>query len=144
MRYLSPEGGEGLDEHRRLQGHVETAGYPSPLQGPGRTVQLPHLHQPRHLVLSNVDGLAPPLSQADVSWTRERTPSLATARSLCSHLEHPLLLLVNKTNNPLGLTYWLHNWSTCMIRGLEYYRSPGQQVEKERQNAWNRRSRKFK
>lgn len=67
--YLSPEGGEGLDEHGGLQGHVEAAGDARPLQRLGRAVQLPHLHQPGHLILGDVDGLAPPLSQAYVGCT---------------------------------------------------------------------------
>lgn len=65
--YLSAESNEGLDEHSRLQGHVEAAGNASALQRLGLTVHLPHLHQTGHLVLSNLDGLTPPFGQADVS-----------------------------------------------------------------------------
>lgn len=49
--YLSSEGGEGLDEHGSLQGHVEAASNTGTLQRLGLTIQLPHLHQTGHLVL---------------------------------------------------------------------------------------------
>lgn len=65
--YLCSEGGEGLYEHGRLQGHVEAAGDAGALQRLGLAVQVPHLHQTRHLVLGYLDGLAPPFGQADVS-----------------------------------------------------------------------------
>lgn len=67
LSYLSSEGGEGLDEHSSLQGHVQAAGDTCALQGLGLTVQLPHLHQTGHLVLRNFNGLTPPFGQADVS-----------------------------------------------------------------------------
>lgn len=46
---------------------MEAAGDASALQRLGLTVQLPHLHQTGHLILCNIDGLAPPFGQADVS-----------------------------------------------------------------------------
>lgn len=69
---LRSERGERLDEHGRLQRHVQTSGDAGALQRLGGAVHLPHLHQARHLVLGDVDGLAPPLGQADVSWGTER------------------------------------------------------------------------
>lgn len=67
VSHLSSEGGEGLDEHGGLQGHVEAAGDTCALQGLGLTVQLPHLHQTGHLVLRDFNSLTPPIGQADVS-----------------------------------------------------------------------------
>lgn len=64
--HLSSEGGEGLDEHGGLQGHVKAAGDSGALQRLGLPVQLPHLHKAGHLILCDVDGLSPPFSQADV------------------------------------------------------------------------------
>lgn len=96
MSYLSPEGGEGLDEHRGLQGHVEAAGDPRSLQGLGRPVQLPHLHQARHLILGYVDGLAPPLCQANVGWGENTFSSLPTSL-------YVLLLVITTTTR--------YNWS---------------------------------
>lgn len=69
--YLCSEGSEGLDQHGGLQGHVEATSNASPLQRLGLTVQLPHLHQPGHLILGNVDGFTSPFSQADVSYREE-------------------------------------------------------------------------
>lgn len=65
--HLSSEGGEGLDEHGGLQGHVEAAGNTGALQRLCLTVHFPHMHQTGHLVLCNIDGLTPPFGQADVS-----------------------------------------------------------------------------
>lgn len=69
--YLGTEGNEGLDEHGRLQGHVEAASDAGALQRLGLTVHLPHLHQTRHLILCDFNGLTPPLGQGDVSWERD-------------------------------------------------------------------------
>lgn len=71
-RHLGSQGLEGLDEHGSLQGHVQTPGDAGPLQRPGLTVELPHLHQAGHFVLGDVDGLTPPFGQADVSCKSER------------------------------------------------------------------------
>lgn len=65
--HLSSDGGEGLDEHGGLQGHVEAASDAGALQRLGLTVHLLHLHQTRHLVFCDVDSLTPPVGQADVS-----------------------------------------------------------------------------
>lgn len=47
---------------------MEAAGDTSTLQRLGWTVQLSHLHQTGHLILRNFDGLASPVSQADVGY----------------------------------------------------------------------------
>lgn len=81
FNYLGTEGDEGLDQHGRLQGHVEAAGDACALQWLGIAVHLPHLHQTGHLILSDFNGLATPVGQADVSW-RSRGREGASAMRL--------------------------------------------------------------
>ena len=71
--HLGPHRSQGLDEDGCLQGHVQAASDAGPLQRLGLAVHLPHLHQARHLILCNLDSLAAPLGQADVSWEERET-----------------------------------------------------------------------
>ena len=57
---------EGLDEHGGLDDHVEAAGDPGNLEGLGRAVLLPVVHQARHLVLGQGELLLAPVGQGDV------------------------------------------------------------------------------
>ena len=57
---------------------MEAASDTGALKRFGLTVHFPHLHQTGHLVLRDLDGLAPPFGQADVSWReREREGTLS-------------------------------------------------------------------
>ena len=64
--HLGAQGGEGLDEHRGLHGHVERAGDAGPGQGLAVEVLGPQGHQAGHLVLGQADLLAAGLSQGQV------------------------------------------------------------------------------
>ena len=57
---------QGLDQHRRLDGHVERAGDAGALQGLLRAVFLADGHEARHLGLGDRDLLAAEIGEADV------------------------------------------------------------------------------
>jgi hypothetical protein len=57
---------QGLDQHRRLDGHVQRAGDLGALQGLPRPILLAHRHQAGHLGLGDRDLLAAPVGEADV------------------------------------------------------------------------------
>ena len=57
---------ERFDEHRRLDGHVQTAGDARALERLRRTVLLTERHETGHLVLGHDDLLATPFGQLDV------------------------------------------------------------------------------
>ena len=67
MTYIRPQLQEGLDEHRRLDGHVEAAGDTGSLERFGRPVLPPEVHQAGHLVLGDLELLTAPVGQGDVS-----------------------------------------------------------------------------
>jgi hypothetical protein len=58
--------GQRLDQHRRLDGHMQRPGHPHARQGLRRRVLAANRHQPRHLVLGDADFLAPPFGQGQV------------------------------------------------------------------------------
>jgi hypothetical protein len=63
---LGAERHQGLDQHRRLHGHVERARDPGAREGLG-VAELPAgRHQARHLVLSEPDLLAAELGQGEI------------------------------------------------------------------------------
>ncbi|CUG90010.1 unnamed protein product [Bodo saltans] len=64
---LSAEGHEGLHQHGGLHGHVQATGDLGASQGLGRTKLAAQLHQTGHLVLGQLEGLASPLSEADIT-----------------------------------------------------------------------------
>ena len=63
---LSAEGGQGLDEDGGLDGHVEAASDLGAGERLGGAELAAELHQTRHLVLAELDGLAAPLRQGDI------------------------------------------------------------------------------
>jgi len=63
---LGAERGERLDEHGRLDGHVEAAGDARAPQHLGGAVLAAHLHQAGHLELGELDLAAAPRGQAHV------------------------------------------------------------------------------
>jgi hypothetical protein len=63
---VGAERGQRLDQHRRLDGHVERAGDAGALEGLPFSVLLAHGHEARHLGLGDRDLLAAPLGEADV------------------------------------------------------------------------------
>ena len=63
---LSAQFKEDRDEHGGLDDHVEAAGDPGNLEGFGRAVLLPVVHQARHLVLAQGELLLAPVGQGDV------------------------------------------------------------------------------
>ena len=65
---LGPQLQQRLDEHRGLDGHVQTARDPGAGQRLLGTVDLPEVHQTGHLVLGKGELLAAPVSQGDVSY----------------------------------------------------------------------------
>lgn len=65
--HLSTQGDEGLNEYSCLHGHVQAAGNTGAFQWLGGGIHLPHAHQAWHLILCEVQGLASPGGQADVS-----------------------------------------------------------------------------
>ncbi len=64
--HLSAQGREGLDEDGGLDGHVEGTGDPRSGEGLLGTVLGAHGHQPRHLVLGQLDLLAAELGEREV------------------------------------------------------------------------------
>src|SRR5690606_16721986 len=60
------EGGEGLDEDRRLNRHVEATSDAGTLEGLRRTILLADFHETRHFGLGNLDLPAPIRGLADV------------------------------------------------------------------------------
>jgi hypothetical protein len=58
--HLSAEVDQRLDQHRRLDGHVQRAGDPRPAQRLCLRELRPHGHQARHLMLGELD-LFPPI-----------------------------------------------------------------------------------
>ena len=58
--------GQRLDQHRRLDGHVQGAGDLGAAQRLARRVLLAHGHQPGHLVLGQLNLLAPEGGQGQV------------------------------------------------------------------------------
>ena len=58
---------ERLDEHRRLDGHVQRAGDAHALERLGRGVFFADGHQAGHFVLGDVDFLAAPLGEREVA-----------------------------------------------------------------------------
>ena len=63
---------ERFDEHRRLDGHVQTAGDARALERLRRTVLLTERHETGHLVLGHDDVLATPFGQLDVGCRQRR------------------------------------------------------------------------
>ena len=63
---LGAQGLQRLDQHRRLDGHVQAAGDAGPLERLRRGVLAANRHQPGHLVLGNGDFLAAPVGQGDI------------------------------------------------------------------------------
>ncbi len=55
-----------LDQHGRLDGHMQRAGHAHTLQGLARAILLAHRHQPRHLLFRHGDFLAAPIGEAGV------------------------------------------------------------------------------
>ncbi|MPM67815.1 hypothetical protein SDC9_114740 [bioreactor metagenome] len=55
-----------LDQHRRLNGHMQAAGNPDVLERLFRAVLFARSHQPRHLLLRNGDFLAAEIGQRDL------------------------------------------------------------------------------
>ena len=60
------ERGKGLDQHGRLDRHVQGAGDAGAGQGLGRGELGPHGHEPGHLVLGQLDLLAAERGQREV------------------------------------------------------------------------------
>ena len=60
------ERGQRLDQHGRLDRHVQRAGDAGPGQGLGRPELVPHRHQSGHLVLGQLDLLASERGQGEV------------------------------------------------------------------------------
>jgi hypothetical protein len=65
--HFGAEGLQGLDQHRRLDGHVQAAGDPGALQRLILAELLAHGHQPGHFGLGDGDFLAAEVGQRDVS-----------------------------------------------------------------------------
>jgi hypothetical protein len=63
---LGSQSDQGLDQHRRLNGHVERASDPRTRQRLEIGVLAPGGHQPRHLVFRQPDLLAAELRQLEV------------------------------------------------------------------------------
>ncbi len=64
--HLGAQGGQGLDEHGGLDGHVQRAGDPGAPQRLLGAVLGPHGHEAGHLVLGQLDLLAPELGQGEI------------------------------------------------------------------------------
>ena len=64
---LSSKLNQSLNEDSGLDGHVKTSGDPGALQGLLWSVDSPEMHQPGHLILSDSQLLAAPVSQGDIS-----------------------------------------------------------------------------
>jgi len=64
--HIGAHGREGLDEHGRLDGHVQGAGDFGAFQGLLGAVALAHGHEPRHLFFGHDDFFAAPVGQAEV------------------------------------------------------------------------------
>ena len=63
---LRAEGGEGLDQDRGLDGHVQRPGDPRTAQRLRVGVLFPDRHQPRHFVLGEPDLLAPEVGKRQI------------------------------------------------------------------------------
>jgi hypothetical protein len=64
--HLGAERLQRLDQHRRLDRHVQRPHDALPLERLAHGVLLLHRHQPRHLLLGEPDLLAPPLGEREV------------------------------------------------------------------------------
>jgi hypothetical protein len=66
QRTSAPERRQRLDQHRRLDRHVERAGDPGALQRLRGAELLAQRHQARHLGLGDLDLLAAEIGEAEV------------------------------------------------------------------------------
>ena len=64
--HIGTQRAQRLDQHRRLDGHVQRAGHAGALQGLPGGVFLAGRHQARHLGLGDGDFLAAPVGEPDV------------------------------------------------------------------------------
>ena len=64
--HRSAQLGQGLDQHGRLDRHVQRAGHPDPFQGFLGAVFLADGHQAGHFLLGHGDFLAAPIGEAEV------------------------------------------------------------------------------
>ena len=76
---LGPQLGEGLDQHGRLDGHVQAAGHANAFQRLRLAVLSPKRHEPGHLALGQFDLLSAPIGQRKISYF---------VRHLCLDLWH--------------------------------------------------------
>jgi len=67
-RYLRAQRGKGLDEHGRLDGHVQAAGNARALEGLRRAEFLAQAHQTGHFSLGEADFLTAPGRQLHVLY----------------------------------------------------------------------------
>ena len=75
------QSGQGLDQHRGLDGHVERAGDPRALERLGRPELFAQRHQAGHLGLGDLDLLAPEVCKGKVSHDKV----VGTGVSQCRH-----------------------------------------------------------
>ena len=87
--HLRPQGREGLDQHRRLDGHVQAPRHARALERLRRAVLRPQGHEAGHLVLGQRYLLAAPVGQG---YVRDFVVRLCGA-GLCGsgHLAYSLI-----------------------------------------------------
>ena len=68
--HIGPKGCQGFNQNTRLDGHVQAAGNPCPLQGLGRAEFLTQRHQARHLGFCNHQFLAAKSRQRNVPYDK--------------------------------------------------------------------------
>ena len=97
QRTSAPSIGERLDEHRRLNRHVQAAHDAGAGQRLLACVALAQRHQAGHLVLGQAHLLAAPLGQVEIGHLVRRTAGLLGGSYACISRSQqlPLLLLVN-------------------------------------------------
>lgn len=69
---LCAQGGQGLDEHGRLDGHVQTSGNTGALERLLRAILFSQVHQSRHFILGNFNFLAPEIGKGDIGNLMKR------------------------------------------------------------------------
>ena len=110
--HVGAERRQRLDQHGRLDGHVQRAGDAGALQRLRLAELLAGGHQARHLGLGDGDFLAAPVGQADVlhyivvASRHERHPAVIIGFSLARRLRpHSLGCCRNRAESHCGLSY---------------------------------------
>lgn len=78
-RHFGPQFNEGLDEARRLNGHVKATSNPGALQRLGSSIFGSQIHQTRHFILGNVQLFAAKFGQGNIGWKRKETQPMFNA-----------------------------------------------------------------